>query len=134
MGVTSVTLGGLEINDNVNFAVNNDTLYLLEAMAPREPVMVDMSNRPPVYVRSQIQARPLTIVVMLLNFDANDRKADFDTLVAAADPSLGLVELTWTDEVSTKSLLVHINGFIPSNWFSRASAEMIAANPIPTVS
>lgn len=135
MGVTNVILGGLSIHDNVKYAVANDTLTTLEAMAPQNPIMVDMTNRAPVYIRSQIQARPVGLTVFLLRPNALDRKVDYDALIAAADPSAGLVALTWVDSGGpTKSLLVHASSFIPSNWFSRASSEMIAPNPIPTVS
>lgn len=136
MGVTTVTIGGLDIHDGVSYATAAETLTMLEAMSPREPVMVDMAHRSPVYIRSQIQARPVGLTVFFLQPDALDRKLDYDVLLAALNPSAGLVPLTWIDTTGapiTKTLLVHASSFVPSNWFSRASAELIAPNPEPVV-
>ena len=136
MGVTTVTVNGLDIHDGVSYATAAETLTMLEAMSPREAVMVDMAQRPPVYIRSQIQARPIGLTVFFLQPNALDRKDDYDALVAALNPSGGLVTLQWIDTTGptvTKTLLVHTSSFIPSNWFSRASGELIAPNPEPVV-
>lgn len=134
MGVTNVTLNGLLIHEDLKYATGADTLSMLEAMSPHEAVMVDMANRHPVWVRNQIQARPITLVVYFLRPDANDRKADYDALLAALDPSTGLKSLSWTDEISTKTLLVTATSLVPANWFASASAELVAPNPEPTIS
>lgn len=134
MGVTNVTINGLVIHEDTKYAVGADTLTMLEAMAPYEPVMVEMAARHPVYIRSQIQARPITLVVYFLRPDANDRKTDYDALITAVNPATGLKTLSWTDDVSTKSLQVIVNTFIPARWFPSASAELVAPNPQPTIS
>jgi hypothetical protein len=136
MGVTAVYVGGLNVHDGSHYATAADTLTMLEAMSPHEPVLVEMTNRHPVHVRSQIQARPITLTIFFLQVNALQRKADYDAVRTALDPSLGLVTLTWVDTTSgtvTKTLKVHTNNFVPSNWFARASAEMVAPNPEPTV-
>lgn len=134
MGVTAVSVNGLAIHDGLKYAVGADTLTMLEAMSPHEPVLVEMANRPPVYVRSQIQARPITLVVFLLRNDANDRKIDYDALLVAINPATpGLKVLSWTDGGTTKTLRTVTSSLIPSNWFSRASAELVAPNPEPII-
>lgn len=134
MGVTNVTLNGLLIHEDNKYAVGADTLTMLEAMSPYEPVLVDMAHRHPVYIRSQVQARPITLVVYFLRPDANDRKLDYDALLAAVDPSTGLKTLSWTDGATTKSLRVIASSFIAVNWFASASGELVAPNPEPTIS
>jgi len=137
MGVTSVLVNGLQIHDGVKYAVSADTLPLLEGMSPNQPIMVEMANRYPAYVRQQPQARPVTLVVYLIRPNALDRKTDFDVLKTALDTSTGLATLTWVDTTGptvTKTLKVHCASLTPANWMARASAELIAPNPEPTVS
>lgn len=132
MAVTSVTIGGLEINDGSNYAVSADTLTMLEAAASEDAILVDMAYRPPVYIRSQPLARPINLGVFFTNVNALDRKADYDALLTASDTSAGLVPLTWTDGATTRQFLVHRNSLVPSRWFHRADAEFVAPDPDAT--
>ena len=132
MAVTSVTIGGLEINDGANYAVSADTLTMLEAAGSNEAVMVDMQYRPPVYIRSQPTAKSIELGVFFTNVNALDRKADYDALKAASENTAGLVPLTWTDGATTKTLYVHRETLVPSRWFHRASASLVAPDPDPT--
>lgn len=130
MGVTAVTAGGLTIHDGITYAVSADTLTMLEAAVPEEPILVDMARRPPTYIRSQPLARPVNIGIYMLAPDANDRKTDFDALKTAFSNAAGLIPLTWTDEAGTYQLLVHCANLVPTRWFQRADGELVAPDPV----
>jgi hypothetical protein len=131
MAVTSVTVGGLEINDGVTYAVSADTLTMLEAANPEDARLVDMAFRPPVYVGSQPLARPISLGVYMTATTGTQRKTDYDALKAALDNSAGLIPLTWTDGATTLQLLVHRGTLTPSRWFHRASGDLVAPDPTP---
>ena len=131
MPVTSVTVGGLEIENSATYRVTADTLTMLEASDPAEARMVDMSFRPPVFVGSQPLARSVTLGVYMLATTGTQRKTDFDALKTALDNSAGLIPLTWTDGATTLQLLVHRANLVPSRWFHRADAELVAPDPTP---
>lgn len=131
MAVTSVTVGGLEINDGSTYAVSADTLTMLEAADPEEARLVDMAFRPPVFINTQPLARPISLGFYMLATTGTQRKTDFDAVKAALDNSSGLIPLTWTDGATTLQLLVHRGTLVPSRWFHRASAELTAPDPTP---
>lgn len=132
MGVTNVTIGGLSIHDGTKYATSADTLTMLEAMSPSDPVLVEMARRPPVYIRSQPLARTINLGVFLIRSDALDRKTDFDALKAACSNAAGLIPLTWTDEGGTHQYNVHCSNLIPTRWFARADADLVAPDPDPS--
>ena len=131
MAVTNVTVGGLSIHDGTTYAVSADTLTMLEAANPESAVMVDMTRRHPEYIRSQPEARPITLGVYMLRPNAVDRKTDYDALVAATSNAAGLFTLTWTDGSVTKQYLVHRSSCVPETWFFRAALELTSPNPTP---
>jgi len=128
VAITSVTLGGVDIHDGVDYAAGAEMAYALEAMATYEAVAVDMADRYPFLVREQIQAKTIPIVVFLLGSTYAARKSAWDSLLAAARALT--VELSWTDG-STKTLDVHVEDLQPTTWFSRVTGQAVAFNPIP---
>lgn len=133
MGVTAVTIGGLNIHDGTTYATSADTLTMLEAANPEDPIMVDMARRPPAYIRSQVLARTINLGVYMIRTNALDRKTDFDTLKTACSNAGGLIPLTWTDGGVTKQLMVHRANVIPTRWFHRADADLVAPDPEPAI-
>jgi hypothetical protein len=131
MGVTQVTIGGLDIHDGTSYATSADTLTMLEAASPSDPIMVEMARRPPVYIRSQPLARSISLGVFLIDPSALTRKADFDVLKAACSNAAGLIPLTWTDDAGTYQYYVHCSNVVPSRWFSRADCDLVAPDPDP---
>lgn len=131
MPVTTITIGGLNINDGINYSVSADTLTMLEAAVGEDAILVDMAYRAPVYIRSQPRARPINVGVFFLQVNVLDRKADYDVLVAASNTNAGLVPFSWTDGASTRQFLVHRNSLVPSRWFHRAELELVAPDPEP---
>ena len=131
----SVQVGSslLEINDGVTYAVATDTLYALTAGDPSEPKMIEMASRYPAYGGIIQKARTVPLLVFLLRRNALDRRADFDTLLAALDNGSGLVQVQWTEDLVTKRYLCHVSALTSTQWFTRASADLTAPNPTPEI-
>jgi hypothetical protein len=126
--IIPVVVAGIDVNDGVKYAVGNDTLNMLEAAVQYEPIMVDMEARAPWYVRRQPQARSVTLIVHLLERSMQTRYADYVALRDALDTDL--VTLSWTVGTA-KSLTVFTSTLLANAFFSRASAELIAPDPVP---
>lgn len=132
MAITSVTVGGLQINDQVVYAVLQATALALGATKPTRPRLVEMAGRSPVYVGRQPHEKQIPLVVMLLGPTYALRKTAYDALAAVLDSDT-LVTLGWTDAGVTSSLLVVSTELTPSAWYNRGTAQLIAPNPVPVV-
>jgi hypothetical protein len=136
MLVTSVMVGRvslLELVDSTTYAVATETLYALTSSVPSTPRMVEMAGRAPFYGGRTPTARTIPLLVFMLRPNAPDRRDDFEALKTALDDSIGLVELRWTEGGSAYRYWCHVGSVAASLWYTRASADASAPNPIAEV-
>lgn len=135
MAITSVTIGGLDVSDGTSYIYGDDLVGQLYAVTPMETVAVDRARQTPLYGRSQPQARSISMTVFFLQTDAADRKADFDSLVAAVANPVGssLISLRWTDAAVTYEYLVHRQTLIPDRWFAKATLDLTSYDRVAAV-
>lgn len=133
--VASGTLISNVVTTSLNtstYAVSQDTLVDLEAMAPYQPVLVAMQNRHPVYVRSQVMERQINLTVFFLRDTYQQRRQDYNDFVSSLDSLSGVATLRWYVNGETKEYDVTVLAVSPDAWFYRATAVLISANPFAT--
>lgn len=135
--VTSMYVGRgsqfLNIMDGARYMVGRDTLIPLVAGQPYENIMVNMAGRAPVAIRQQPNARPITLVVFLLEKTGSARAAAYTSLVTYLDSTDGLVQLRWLDGATWKRYWCLVTNIQPTAWYQRVGAELVAPNPVAEV-
>lgn len=117
------------------YAVAHQTLLDLEAMSPRQAVMVEMQDREAVHVRSQVIDRSISFNIYLLSPTMSQRRADYEAFVDTLDSLSGLVTLRWTAEDGrTREFLVSTLSVSPDAWYQRCSAVLVAPDPYARLS
>lgn len=112
------------------FAVAHESLLSLEAMPQFEPVLVDMQDRAPVYIRSQMLERNIDLVVFILSNTYSQRRADYEELLSALDSLSGVVTLRWTgNDGNTREYYASALSASADAWFNRATIRLVAPNP-----
>jgi hypothetical protein len=130
--MTSLTLNSLEIGVYPgHYATHRETLAMLEAGFPREPLLTEMQARTPVFNRSQPMAKAITLVVMLLAKERDDRRADFWALEAASGGGTSLVPLTLQADGVTSTWYVVCGQAVNDGWYHRATMAVVAPDPTP---
>jgi hypothetical protein len=131
MAVTDVTLDGLNINDGLVYVCGAPMLSALEAADPKEMVLLEMSARPPWFVRFQPRERSIPLIVFLLEGTYALRRVAWEALRAKLELN-ALISLRWTQDGNTKELFVGVSQDVtPDTWFHKLDGELLAPDPTP---
>lgn len=131
MAVTSITINGLEVNDGITYISGAPMLSALRATTVKTPVMLEMQNNTPWFVRYQPKAREFPLIVYLLEPTYQLRAAAWDALAAALDVDVPF-PVSWTENGDTHTLLVVTSdAIVPDTYFNRASGTLQAPDAVP---
>lgn len=131
MGVSSVTLGGLELIDTPDYYVTQSSLpAFMSLLVPVEPRLAEMAGRHPQLTGWTPKERSFTITVGFLGADIDARETLYMALLTAI--SARYVPLTWTVNATTRTMYVLCSEAPVEPWYRDAAIAMVAPDPTPT--
>jgi hypothetical protein len=128
VGISSVTIGGLEVSNSANYWVDVDGLSALMALLdPIEPRLADMAGRHPHLTGWTPRERSFSLTIGFSANEYDDRETLYLALLSALSPRY--VPLTWTVNGTTRTLNVLCTEAVPEHWYKEAAVAMLAPDP-----